>query len=631
MKHCLLFLAVLLPALLLALGVHPGTGVQAFPEAKDYSFAYHSGTDDFHFFGTDVWAVRFDFSEVYPSLDISEFSVEKALLYLPQTGDSVRVELFTDVSGVPGTSLAWAKVPVTTNNLEIQFPTAVQNDSLWMVVTYPTNFANRFVSASAGDGSHSYYWNANAQTPFFQSLSQAGYGAELLFGVSGEFVLSGMDLELVDFGLSGLIEPREQVGPVFSVYNHSDNPVNSAVLGLNVYSPDPGFAFYDEIQINQSIPPRSMLVFDENSSEYPDHLFSLPATPMQIKLRGALTSEFQDSDPQGNNVKLIHRFSFDEESPVYLAENFTRWDSVDQISLIQDQFNLPGLHRLYYFPILSDTLGNVASQIRFNWYDFNSLPRTSIGGDLRINGFSPDYSADYQQLANEVLVRKTFISSAECRFNYNNLTDVLTAQVNLSNANTLLYNSATEYNLVTNARLSVGLFRRETIAGNEHFTIDRWLTHAAALNGTLGAGETMETSFSFSLNNMPLNVLEQDYRLYYWLQLNDGGTILYSGYSDFSGVVSNQDDLLPSPVLLITGNPLRPSSIMKLSAPGSGSLVVDVFNIRGQKIVSQLNNSGEIELSTDQFPSAGVYLLRAVIQNRNGKTAIIQKKINIIK
>jgi len=609
----------------------PGPGGEVITASeREYDFAYHSGTDDYHFYGSDVWAVRFDFSEVYPSFDTSEFEVNKALLYLPQTGDSVRVELFTDVLGTPGNSLTWAKVAVTQNHMEIPFPQTVQNDSLWLVVTYATDFYNRFVSASVGEGTHSYYWNTNAQNPYFQSMANAGYNAELLFGLAGDFVLTSPDLQLIDFDLAGTIEPGEIVGPKFKLYNHSDQTINDAVLEMNVYSPDPGFGFFDTINLTESIPPRSYHEFDEQSAGYTDHTFELPHTPLQLKLRAEISSDTLDADPASNNVKLIHRFSFDESYPIFLAENFLRCDNSSQITLVQDQYDFPQIGILNYFPILSDSLGNVAAQIRFNWYDFNSLPRTAINGDMRINGFSTSYGTQYSQLCAEAPGNKTFISDSECRFNYNAQNDLLTTTITLFNDATLLYSSATEYNVIARSRLSVGIFRKIMLDGAERYVISHWVTHSEPLDGTLGVGENYASDYNIVLNNLSLDELNQNYRLYYWLQLSDTKKILYSNYSDFTNVVSTSDELAAIPRLVISSNPLRKGKSMLISLSGGRSLEgLSIYNIRGQKVLEFENPGKNILLRTEMFPASGVYLVRAEGETPDGQ--VVTGKINIIK
>lgn len=615
MKIAHILILLLMASLCPALQVFPGSG-QAFPfdVGREYSFAYHTWTDDYHFYGTDVWAVRFDFRSLYPGMTQSEFSASKALIYLPQATDSVRVELFSDAWGAPGSSLAWAEVAVTTNRMEIPFSSPAQEDTLWLVVSYATGFSGSYVSAAAGGGNHSYYWNTNAPHPYFQSLENAGFNAELLFGLAGDFVLSAPDLELLGFDLQGEIKPRETVGPVFSVYNHSDQTLTDAVLDFNLYSPSPDFAFFDSIPITEPIPPRSLYQYTPVNPGYASHQFSLPDQPLQFKLRAEISCASIPTDTLLTNVKVVHKFSFEHLYPAYLAENFLRWDDYPSIYLIQDQHQYTNLHRLEFFPILSDSLGSVAAQIRFNWYGFNSLPRTVCSGEGRINGFSPDFASQYQQMCEEALGLRTFVSSSDCRLDHIVQNDLLTATITLTNANTLLYSTATEYNLVAQSVFSLGLFRKLNLGGTDRWIIDRWIAHAIPLGAGLGIGEEYSASFNIPLNNLSLYELNASYRLYYWIQLADGDRILYSAWKDFSNVVAVQDELLPVPQLQIWGNPLRPDgkTLVKLSSPLSG---LSVYNLRGQKIL-ELRDGRQIELRGELFPASGVYILRAATPDR---------------
>lgn len=633
MKLCLILALSLLCGLSFALGTLPGSGQNVWPaEGREYNFAYHNGSDDYHFYGANIWAVRFNFAEVYPETYSSEFAVDKALLWLPQTGDSVRVELFADSYGGPGASLAWAKVPVTANQVEIPFANPVQGDSLWLVVTYATNFANRFVAASAGGGEHSYYWNTNSINPYFQSLATAGFGAELLFGLAGNFVLNAPDLQLADLELEGVLQPRQMVGPSFTIFNHSDLPISDAVVVINYSSPLAGFAFADSLLVVDPIPPRSEYAFNAQSPNFADHQFILPDQPLQLKLRATLSSAQAVGEPTANNSSVIHRFSLAEAYPVWLVENFLRNGSSAQITTIQDPYAFPDVHVLNYFPILSDSLANVAAQIRFNWYSFNSLPRTAVNGDLRLNGFSPAYGTQYEQHCLTAQDLKSFVSSSNCRFEHIAQNDLLSAELTLSNANTLLYNSATEYNLINSSRLSVGLFKKVFFDGAERFVIDRWITHGAPLNGPLGAGEEIRLNFNLSLSDLSLAELAQNYRLYYWLQLAGGGRILYSAYSDIVDVVAAQDEVQPVPELRISPNPLRGGGCLRICLDKGQKLgPLQIYNLRGQKIMDLEAGQPEITLAASEFPASGIYLLRVQIALPRGGTTTVFKKINIIK
>jgi hypothetical protein len=633
MRYLPLLVLLLAAGQVFALGLIPGPGEQVLaPLDRDYGFAYHDGSDDFRLYGTSIWAVRFDFASAYPSLAEAEFLVDRALLWFPQTGDSVRVELFTDVSGLPGTRLSWITAPVTDNYLELSFPQPSQAGVLWMLVHYTTNFTNRFVSASEGDGSHSFYWNTNAQNPHFQSLATAGFPCELLFGVGGEFILTGADLELAAFDLEGLIAPREDVYPTFTVYNHSDAPVTGASVSLNLYAPLTEYNQSFQIDILETIPPREAYTYGEQSGGYWENRLSLPDVPIQLKFRAALSSPLGADDPQFNNVIITYRYSFTHPYPVYLTENFLRQDFASPLWDVQAQYYPDEIEALNYFPVLSDSLSSPPAAQHFNWYGFNSLPRTVIGGEGRITGYTPSYAGQYQDLAAAAIQEKTFVSSFDCRLNHLPASDAISADITLYNDQTHLFNTATDYNLVSNARFFAGLFKSEQLSGGLHYVLVRWIAHAELPDGNLGFGESLVKSYSFILNNVTLNELAQDYRLYFWLQTNGGAKVLWAGSSDFTSVVSNPGDLAPSPILLAGSNPLRRGGILKLSLSDLSPLgTVEIFNLKGQSVLRLQTDDPELNLADDSFPASGIYFVRVSSSRPAGRTIRATRRITVIK
>ncbi|MDZ4182775.1 MAG: hypothetical protein U1B83_07865, partial [Candidatus Cloacimonadaceae bacterium] len=446
MKHALCLILLLLAMSLAAIESIPGSGERVItPDGRDYTFAYHNGTDDFRFYGSDKWAVRFDFAAAYTGQDTVFFAIDKALLYFPQTGDSVRIELFNEVAGLPGQRLALANAAVTQNNMQIDIPTVTQANVVWLIVSYSTNFINRYVSASAGGGTRSYYLNYNAQNPYFQSFANAGFNCELLFGLGGSFQIDTPDLALMSFGFSGVIAPREDIYPAFSIYNHSDQSINNARVELLITSPLAEFSISDTIWVSEQIPPRSQYIFNSQSAGYFEHRLSLHDSPMQIRVRAVLKSELTapGSDPTFNNTIIRYMRSFAHEYPVYLVENFLRQDNAAQILNVQDQYTLPALSVINYLPVLGDSLANLAASQRYHWYGFNSFPRTVMNGTLRINGYSSAYPDQYQALSAQAIQSRTFISTSDCRFVASATQDFLTATITLSNTDTHLYSTTT--------------------------------------------------------------------------------------------------------------------------------------------------------------------------------------------
>ncbi|NMD12400.1 MAG: T9SS type A sorting domain-containing protein, partial [Candidatus Cloacimonetes bacterium] len=298
----------------------------------------------------------------------------------------------------------------------------------------------------------------------------------------------------------------------------------------------------------------------------------------------------------------------------------------------QDQLDLQGIEQLNYFPNLNDSLSNVASQLRYSWYGFNSLPRTVLNGDHQINGYNSNYQNQYAFLADQVLAERTFVSSSNCEFSYFLISDQLNGEITLRNEQTILYNLPTEYNLVTSSKLFAGLFRKVDLAGRQRFVLQRWLLHAEPLGGTLLAGQDLSHSFNVPMNNLSLAELAQDYRVYYWLQLADGHRIIYSDWADFDNIVSVDEELQGAPRLLISSNPLRTGSEMKISMRGGHALDgIKVYNLRGQCVMNLADRQKEYTLNASNFPASGVYLLRTGYTDRQGRKQNSVNKIIVIK
>jgi hypothetical protein len=93
LKCYLILSLVIIMAGLLEAEIHslPGSGLPVFQnQNRDYTFKYHSQSDDLHLYGSSKWAVRFNFGAVYPSYPTSLFEIRKALVYFPEIADSAQ-------------------------------------------------------------------------------------------------------------------------------------------------------------------------------------------------------------------------------------------------------------------------------------------------------------------------------------------------------------------------------------------------------------------------------------------------------------------------------------------------------------------------------------------------------------
>ena len=65
---------------------------------RDSLVYYHTNTDDQHWYGTDSWAVKFDFNNYFSGIDSLEFQAEGARVYIPGQ-ESTAIEEVNDKAG----------------------------------------------------------------------------------------------------------------------------------------------------------------------------------------------------------------------------------------------------------------------------------------------------------------------------------------------------------------------------------------------------------------------------------------------------------------------------------------------------------------------------------------------------
>lgn len=588
----------------------PADGSRVFSGSeREFMFANHGSNADFHLYGSNKWAVRFNFPSMYPGITDCTFSISKARIYFPVLGDSVRVSLYSEAALLPSQLITTAKVLVDANVLDIPFPTTVQMQVVWLVVDYATNFQTRFVAASQGGGTHSYYLNTNAINPYFQNMMIAGLNCELLFGLLGNFIMDAPDLQLVSFGFPTKLRPRESVSPVFSIYNHSNSAVSDARINIEIGSPDSSFVLNQTIDIPGVIDPQTQ--YEVTAPGMPGYLINLPQNPMQLRITATLSSSLPEpnSTLTNNSISKVYNV-FSYGYPIHLAENFSRVNMVNILGQAQSSFPNPAVHSLTYLPNLTDSLSNLASYQRLEWYGINTLPATVLNGRNRIYGYSAtEYPAKYQTAVNAALTDRSFISSSTCTL-MENPNESITINLSITNANAKLYAAITD-NPVLNSRFFVGLFKKTDFGGNTRYVLNRWIAFADTINATLRNGGTANKSYDLSLLNLSIEELRINYRIYYWLQDKAGGVVYYANNSDFTDLLpsSVEDSYIPLASISAYPNPLRTGSNLKLSnLPIHG--FVKVYNLKGQCVWSNSSTNSELIVPPTAFASSGIYFIK---------------------
>jgi hypothetical protein len=614
------------------LGFLPGSGAE-LPAERDYSFFYHDDNDDLHWYGSPQWAVLFNFDEVYPTLSLSQFAIDSASIYFPVTGHNAKVELFTDFQGQPQQRVGVSEQIVTQNLMQFNFESTIQTEKIWVILSYNTSYQGPFVAASWGGGTRSYYLNQNYDVPFFQNMAIAGFNCELLFGLKGEFLIANQDLELKDFELTGDKTPRSNLRPQFSIYNHSNTTVSAAAVQIQISSPaTASYSLADNIIIQEPIPPQTEYIFNPLASAYLSHIYTLPEEPMQIKARAILSSELSEQDTLFNNARTLYYDVFDQVSPVYLVENFTRQSELDQMVQAQEEHLFENLHSLYYFPILSDSLSSLGAARRHQWYSLFSTPVTILGGAERLFGLGPDYSASFGNKLSYFDSAWTFISSSSSTFTLPAQGENLQIELNLTNGATHLFRNNVDPNLMTGSRLFVAFFKRDGSAEDSIYRFERWIAFGDTISAGLAPGQSLSKNYTTSLSNLDLADLGENYRLYYWLQAADGGKMHYAAYSGINSYLSNDPNQVVPYLSRIYPNPLRSNRTVHLSPDSRySSWDLEVYNLKGQIISQARNQTGETSLEPTLFQSSGIYFIRISGRDRDGNKAVETRKITVIK
>ncbi|MEF3695144.1 MAG: T9SS type A sorting domain-containing protein [Candidatus Cloacimonadota bacterium] len=615
-----------------AIGYLPGSGEQIQAQ-RDYSFFYHGNTEDLHWYGSPQWAVLFDFDEVYPTLSLSQFAIESAQIYFPVTGHNAKVELFTDYQGQPQQRVGVSEQIVTQNLMQFDFETTIQTEKIWVILSYNASYQGPFVAASWGGGTHSYYLNQNFDVPFFQNMANAGFNCEFLFGVKGEFLIPNQDLELKSFELSGDKNPRSNLRPQFTIYNHSSQTISAAQVQIQISSPSAAdFSLADNIPIMESIPPQTEYVFNPLLPAYSSYVFNLAQEPMQIKAKAILSSELSEQDTLFNNSKTQYYNIFDQINPVYLVENFIRNDELDQIRQAQQDHFFDGLHSLYYYPILSDSLSSLGSARRHQWYSLFSTPVTILGGQEMIFGYGSSYEDSFVDKLSYFDSDWTFISSSSCTFTLPAQGENLQIELNLTNGATYLFNSAIDPNLMTDSRLFAAFFRKDAGSDDGVYRFERWIAFGDTVSAAFAPGQSLRKNYTTSLSNLDLVDLGENFRLYYWLQATGGGKVHYSAFSQVSSYLSGESDHVVSVRSRIYPNPLRASETLQMD-PDSKYLNwnLELFNLRGQKIYHSQNRIGKTELDSALFERSGIYFVRISGRDSFGNSLVETRKITVFK
>ena len=615
---------------LYAVGFIPADGnniSSGFQLQRDREFYYHTYKDEQHWYGTEKWAVRFDFTEEYPTYELSAFDINRIRIYFPVVSSpayEVTVQVFSDQNNLPGNVLATVSQEVTSSWMEFSLPDIAAQNVVWVVLNCPTAVDGPYVSASRGGGNHSYYWNTNTPVQYYQNLYTAGIYSEFLISVVGRFDLSSTDIELANFDLLPDVSIGASVTPQFVIYNNSDLVVNSAVLHVEITGAGGDFAIQDSLPVIRSINPHSELVIAYDDPDYQEHAVQLPAYATQLKVRANLNTEYTETDTVFNNTVTRYYDLFDRNLPVKLVENFLRYSESSNLLLSQDAAALDDLTFLNYFPLVADTNYAIGATQRFNWYGLMGLPMTVLGGDSLITGYIANLYGDQFNLAAQGLQEQTtFLMQSSATLSLSEPFINLQMRLVLRNIETYLFDNGIDPNPMRTSRFFAALVNKRNLQGRERYVFARWGAYADTIGTSLQFGESWQKQISIPVNNIPQDSLESNYVLLYWLQNNSSKQIIFANLVPIAGVTHSSEELVPSALtsLVLAPNPIRKGDKLHLSLDSAlkGNAQYSIYNTRGRLVTSGILTltEGKATMQNDKLTTSGIYFLKLSLPGQN--------------
>lgn len=452
MKKIVVLVLLLSSALLNALDYLPGSGDNVGNAVRDSLLYYHNNTDDHHWYGADSWAVKFDFDNYFSNVDSIQFSATNASVFIPntQSSDDMTVKLCRNIGNQPqlepsGVLYSQTIQPGQMNFQdwnEIEFNDTYTDSILWIVIDYPTNPEDQFISASAIGGANSYYFSND----YYYNMLANGFESEFLVSLQGSFLTEGNDLDLVSLEWQGQLTSNAMISPSFTIINNSISNIENSYIKIVLENP----LNILELQYSNGTVCDSILLPTLNAEsttiiDVSDSLFyELARDPAQYSVEADLYS-ISDSLFQNNSVDSKFN-TFNKYRDQLLVENIVRSDNSSSNSIFQIQENIISTNNckaINYFSNPSDLpFYSIDSFERFHFYDLMGYPATIIDGADKIIGYLPtSYSTTLSSYYNVAIeTKRTFIDDISLTglIDQNNDVEV---EIEIENTNTHLFES----------------------------------------------------------------------------------------------------------------------------------------------------------------------------------------------
>ena len=660
MKRYIFAGIILAFSLLNAVDYHIATGENVRSSVRDTLVYYHTNTDDQHWYGSDSWAVKFEFNEFYAGIDSLVFEAEGANIFIPGSSgtDSLTVKLCRDTLGQP---LIESESLLFTQTLQatqiqyqawnyFQFPNTIIDTTesiLWLVVDYPTNSTEQFISASAVGGLQSYFKN-NGQ---YHNMFSISYDSEFLFSLHGRFLIEGTDLDLISIEWEGDFLSGNNVYPKFTIKNNSNILVSGSYITPLLEYP------LDEIDLVYTIDstichqialpdlnPNEIYVIDVSDSL----MYSLHNSASQYQFEAELFCE-TDSLTQNNLIEDEFQIYVGQPDKI-IIENAVQLNDTNSNNLWSAQTSILDTSNcilINYFADFNDEpFFNDNSYERFHYYDLMGFPATIVGGSDKLLGYTSGYSTQLTEFYNAALLENTFISEDTCYAFYNEMGNV-GFSYELENIETLLFDD-----FINNLTLRVGVIEHVEnepgIPADTNIPVFTYLINEANATQFL-EGITISDTVYFNMND-DFETITNDTdncEIVFWLQNDETHEIFYVDTLPFTefhpGLVNLDDDEIPNTNhnFHIFPNPCKTTEIMNISFSLPNviqSAELKIYNIKGQlvKTITQELESRNASFiwngknNVNKQVSSGIYLMQIKIE-ANGKEHKYHKKSLLIR
>jgi len=657
LKRYILIIILVVFSLLNAVDFFTASGMDIKPSVRDTLFYYHTNTDDQHWFGSDSWAVKFEFNEFDPEIDSLAFEAEGAIIYIPGINgtDPLTIKLCKDSFGQPlidPDSLLFSQT-LLASEIQYQdwnyipFTNVITDTTLWLILDYPTNATSQFISASAVGGLHSYFLNDG----YYHSMFSISYDSEFLFSLQGRFLTDGTDLDLVSINWAGEFQQNNFIYPIFTIKNNSDIPASGSYIIPELEDPNGTIELVytaDTTSCQQIDLPvlnaNEIYVFD-----FSDSLgYILPDRASQYKFSAEV---FCATDSLAQNNSIEDEFQiYIEETEILLIENAVQLNNSNSNDIWLTQTSILDTSNcitINYFADLNDEpFFNDDSYQRFHYYDLMGFPATIVGGSEKLLGYYNGYSAQLTELYNTTLLNNTFISNDTCYALYNDLGNV-SFSYELENNETLLFDD-----FVNDLTLRVGIL--ENVENETGIPTDMNIPVFTYLISETNAdpfpeGSTISDTVLFNMNNDFETITgdTDNCEIVFWLQNDETKKVFYVNTLQFTefqlGLVNMDEDEITNTdhSLDIFPNPCKITETMNISfsLPNTIQLAkLNIYNIKGQLVKTIIQepasrNASFIwdgENNSNKQVSSGIYLMQ-IEAKVNGKELKFHKKSVLIR